>query len=497
MKKTTYKKMISKILICTMLSGASISLFAGCDFGNGENSSGSDNVNTYVVAKKHADENDKVYALTFDNAIGKNIMPVGAYAGPHSEDRVYKGQNLPSMVSEHYFDLYQEMGINFFTSTLNAKDAKIEEFLSLCDDYDMGAFITFDALNGPDVAPYVSTDTVESNLDLFANDHKSLLGFYLRDEPTKSMIDKLENTTNCLAESVYADTMYAYGNALPEYAGADFYWGAGSAENWETYLRAYCEQLQLQFLSFDFYPWYLSVDGSEVYNSGYIKALSVTRKVANDYKIPVWSCKQTGSIFETKDYPMSIQKILPNENKFRWQMSIDLAYGVKGFTYFLLCGDALGYDENIWEEGIDQYFGLFNAYTGEPNVWFDYAAEFDKHLTNIEGILMNSCHDGIIVNGAVIEKNNIGDEWIKSGSYYELESVSGSASLIGCYNYNGRTVLYVTNNSYSKNGTVTLNFSDNYGYTIFQKEQKFDESGKTLTLNLLPGEGTLVMLKYE
>ncbi len=455
----------------------------------------------YVVAKAHRAPSE-VYALTFDDAIGEDVMPVGSYAGPNNKEREYKGQTLPSMVSKEYFDLYKEMGLNFFTATHGVKSkTEIEEFLTLCDEYDMGAFLTFSELNGPEVAPYVTSSIVENCLGKYS-DYKSLLGFYLRDEPTTAMIDKLENTMNSLKESVHANTMYAYGNAFPDYATPAGYDQAGSVMSWEEYLDKYCKQLDLGYLSFDFYPWYIKSDGTEYYNSGYIKALSVARKVANKYKIPVWSCKQCGSVFES--LPMELQKITPTEDKFRWQMTVDLAYGVKGFTYFLLCGEALAYDTNkdadgnpIWQEGMDDYFGIFNGYTGKPNVWFDYAKEFDVHLTNVEKILMNSYHDGVIANGPVIEKNNMGEEWIKSGTYYELAKVSGATSLIGCYNYEGQTVLYVTNNSYTKNGTVTLTFDDKYGYDVYQGADNKFEQGKELTLDLLPGEGALVKLKYE
>ena len=109
---------------------------------------------------------------------------------------------------------------------------------------------------------------------------------------------------------------------------------------------------------------------------------------------------------------------------------------------------------------------------------------------------VNHCLSFEQVSDEVIEKNNMGEELIKSGKYHELTGVSGATSVVGCYNYQGQTVLYVTNNSYSKNGTVTLSFDQNYGYEIYQGGKKKESNGKEISLDLLPGEGVLVMPKY-
>lgn len=498
MKKFFKKRTVVSLLMANIFVMPFLFSMTGC---NQPSSDGGD-PNEYVVATKHTAP-EEVYALTFPEIMGENVMPVGSYAGPNSAERDYHGQHLPSMISEEYFKLYKEMGLNYFTATLPHNDPNIEKFLTLCDQNGMGAFPSFESLVGNgncSSAKDVTVDTVESSLDLFASEHKSLLGFYLRDEPTVSMIKNLENTTDCLAQSKYAGKKYAYGNALPEYAELNYMWDDPETPvgAWEDYLRLYCEKLNLGYLSFDFYPWHINQQtGKEVYNSGYVKALSVSRKVANEFKIPVWSCKQCGSIFDRVSKDM--QKILPNEDQFRWQMSIDLAYGVKGFTYFLLCGNALvGNNNPVWEEGFDDFFGIFNAYTGQPNVWFDYIKEFDKHLTKVERVLMQSYHDGVIATGRVIEKASIGDELIADGSYHELASIESKdvACLTGCYNYNGKTVLYVSNNSYSKSGKVKLNFKDNYGYVVIQKDTLTDKAGKSVELDLLPGEGAMVMVKY-
>ena len=53
-----------------------------------------------------------------------------------------------------------------------------------------------------------------------------------------------------------------------------------------------------------------------------------------------------------------------------------------------------------------------------------------------------------------------------------------------------------TDNSCPEHGSVTLKFKDKDVYTVYEKDQKTDKAGKSLTLDLLPGEGVMVMLKY-
>lgn len=187
MKKILSKKTISMLLASCVLATSSAMLFSSCDVldklisGINKDSSGEVPADSYVVAQRHAAP-EEVYALTFPEITGENIMPVGSYSGPHADDRNYHGQQLPSMVSDEYFKLYQEMGLNYFTATLPSNSAKTKKFLELCDEYNMGAFISFPELVGESVAPGVTTSTLENCLSMF-DDYKSVIGFYLRDEP--------------------------------------------------------------------------------------------------------------------------------------------------------------------------------------------------------------------------------------------------------------------------------------------------------------------------
>ena len=83
----------------------------------------------------------------------------------------------------------------------------------------------------------------------------------------------------------------------------------------------------------------------------------------------------------------------------------------------------------------------------------------------------------------------------KDGKFRELISVEGCDSLIGCFDYKGKTALYVVNNNFTDSGKVTLKFDDNYGYDVVNGLEKSFTSGEVVELELPAGAGALVVLK--
>ena len=79
-------------------------------------------------------------------------------------------------------------------------------------------------------------------------------------------------------------------------------------------------------------------------------------------------------------------------------------------------------------------------------------------------------------------------------SYRELKSVSGEA-LVGCFDYEGAPAYYVVNYSTETKNDVTLRFTDNYGYDVYQRATLASVHGTTMKLTLAPGEGALVVLR--
>jgi hypothetical protein len=79
--------------------------------------------------------------------------------------------------------------------------------------------------------------------------------------------------------------------------------------------------------------------------------------------------------------------------------------------------------------------------------------------------------------------------------FRQLKSVSDNG-LVGCFDYQGRTMLYVMNNTLDGDvETVTMQFDDIYAYDVIQRGVNRTALGKTLSLQLRGGEAALVLLR--
>ena len=99
---------------------------------------------------------------------------------------------------------------------------------------------------------------------------------------------------------------------------------------------------------------------------------------------------------------------------------------------------------------------------------------------------------GMIATGEKADRLTAGiqdDEFVLDGSFRQLSSVSGDASFVGCFDYQGWTALYVVNASRNDRATVGLHFDNVYAYDVTQRAETVSVVGKNMELNLQPGEG--------
>ena len=133
---------------------------------------------------------------------------------------------------------------------------------------------------------------------------------------------------------------------------------------------------------------------------------------------------------------------------------------------------------------------------GNKNRWYYYAQDINKHIAAIDEVLMNSVSKGIIVSGQKAQEYcaDTREAVLDGTSWRELADVSGN-TIVGCFNYQGKTALYVVNNDYEWAQDITLNFQDTYKVRVLQAADTKYLATNQLTLNMEAGEGVLVVFE--
>lgn len=181
----------------------------------------------------------------------------------------------------------------------------------------------------------------------------------------------------------------------------------------------------------------------------------------------------------------------PNDAQFQWNVNVNLAYGAQGIQYFSLFQPY--YFAWAESEPFDfQRNGMFGAW-GNKNEWYYYAQEANKQIAAVDEVLMNAKNKGVIVTGKQAIQDNTESECIMEGdSWRELVGVDGD-SMIGCFNYQGKTALYVVNYDYEYAQDITLHFNEQHDVTVIYDAQTSHYSAKDLTLPMQAGHGALVV----
>lgn len=473
------KKFCIAVLCAALLSLC----FAGCDKKGAEVEIIGPKT-TYTVTQKGVPE--PVFSVSYDVIGGKDVMPIGGWWGPHTPTSVSQnGQLLPDYVTDEYFELFSNAGVNIITATPNiwATDSvSIKKALELSAKYGMGYYV-----NDPYIHSIDNIDTMEERLKEYMG-YESCVGIHMKDEPYMNEFDNMGKIYEAYAKLNY-DKQHLYTNLWPDH-GLNLSGDPTVSATYKEYLTTFMEKLKPAFISYDFYPF---TDNSQSSKNQryYFQNLSVVRTVANDYGVPFWVFIQAGGQWESAGKP-SKEEYYPTEAAMMWNINTSLAYGAKSLQYFTLIEpDSLMTTDN----GVDfERLGMVGA-GGNINRWYYYAQKANKHIAAIDYVLMNASNIGIIAEGTLARSYVTGPELLKDGKFRQLKSVDAEEVIVGCFDYLGGTALYVVNNSSFDKQNVTLNFDEKYGYDVIQRAQKISVTATNLPLILEPGEGALVVLR--
>lgn len=414
---------------------------------------------------------------SMETALGKDVMPIGAWVSPPPENAIY-GQKNPNYITDANYKLAKEAGLNIIYGLYENVENRLADVQRALDAAQANG-LKYLVRDANAKAGIDDEEMMQSALEVYKN-HPAYLGNLIQDEPSIRFFEMLgayhNNYRKVLPHS------YFYINILPNYASknqihidvTDERGGVASTEDYAQYLREYMDVVKPQFISYDYYP----LEGEfPSMKQGYFENMSLIRKVSMEHKIPFWVFIQSCSYNAITRIPVRAETL--------WQVNTALAYGAQGIQYF-----------TFWTPlESDDFQGAMITKTGEiTQVYYDVQAA-NRQIAAVDHVLMNAVSQGV-----VIHKDSpvpIPEEDILR-TYGELVSLEGETPvLVGCFDNAGQSAYYVVNNTIEAAGNTTMNFNTTVSVSVTQNGVTTQKTGESLVLQLEAGEGVLVEINTK
>lgn len=434
-------------------------------------------------------EAEKAAAVSFDFLGGQDVMPISGYAGPSNTEYSIDGLSLPDYISDEYMELIADCGVNLIHQgniNYTYSPENVDKVLKLGEKYGVGIFV-FDSMvcqgTGENAASLKELDARINNYQ----DYPAFCGVYVVDEPGTSYFQAEVSVQRNLPDYVPVFNnlkeldIVGAGNLCPV-------WYDYEHEAYNQYVEEYITTCNPPYVSFDYYVWDSARD-----QTGYFYNIDVIRHYCNKYNVPFWSYIQAGSQWNDGGSKFDTDTYYPSEGQLHWSINTALATGAKGIEYFPVIQPYYF----AWAESKEfdvQRNGLIGTW-GNKTQWWYYAKNANAQVAAVDEVLMNAVNKGVLVSGKKATAHTEGREFVIEGtSFRELESIEGSA-LVGCFNYQGKTALYVVNYETEYAQKVTLNLYDSYNMKIVQNTETSRVNTNQLVLDMKPGTGVLVVFE--
>ena len=436
-----------------------------------------------------AEEDTGVYSIGFDIMGGKDVMPLGVFFGPDSKYYdVENGNQIDHLNKAKYFDYMVDAKLNMVTVSYDYYNGAhlqqpIMESLDLCLERNIGYFMHDYRVE--------SAYTASKWMDIIKDwiNHPAVAGVHFADEPKQV---KFEEIAECYRawDSLQIHDKSLFTNLYATGCSGTMLSGTSTPITIEEYYRSFIETVKPPMISSDIYPFRSPNQGTHS-NINFLKDMSLMRRLSKEYKIAFWTYVAAG--MQHNDAGSEIMSTLPyyqSEGEMLWNINIPLAYGCTGISYFTYFQP----DHYAYAPGNDRDFhrnGILGV-AGNKNQWYYYVRKANTQIAAIDHILMNASSMGVIPVGTYADR--LVQSYEKISSFRELTGVTGEDFIVGCFDYLGKTALYVVNNSSTEKHKATLKFSSNNHYTVIQRAVTRETDGKDLALTLETGEGVMVVV---
>lgn len=427
----------------------------------------------------------------FDNIGDKNVMPImGGFSSFPRDTRVEEGI-APDFISDEHFKQLAECGLNVVGGYTNFEWEPELVLKSLDLAHKCG--LQYRVWDSWFMESYLSGQTltkeaVEKRIEAYCH-HPAYCGIQILDEPTSEiyMNNPKKNISNFgdLIHVLRELDVFNVQCILPLYD----YHIDGMKDVYRAYVREYCETFKPEMLRYDHYPF--NDKGPQL--ERFFWNMSVIREFAKEYDIPFSVAIQAGGQWNDHQAHFDSIPYYPNEGQFYWNVNMCLAMGTKCIGYFPVVQPF----HFAWAKSKKYDFernGFF-GHDGRKNPWYYYAQNINKQIAAIDEVLMNSVNEGMIVNGEQAEKDvRTTSCVIEEKAYRELVEVTGN-TLIGCFDFEGKTALYVVNYEMEAAQKIGLRFKEPCNVYIIQNAESRFDIAETIELDMTPGDGILIVVE--
>lgn len=445
----------------------------------------------YTVTIK---ETPASYGSVKIKGIDDDVMPIGGFIGP-TANYSFNGYKYPSIITDAVYEKMAMAGVNLVFDMKHdyatiKEGSNQQKCLELAKKYGIQYIVMDTSLvnaQPEDPANIFVGDAAKMKERITAYQDYPISGWYVRDEPRQRVFNKLGEFYDVM-HGVNAELNNAgyigYTNLFPNIGGAGLAGEGMQPITYQQYIDYWAAEAP-GFLMYDYYPM---AGAGTLVGGNWFTFLQMYQTAAEKNNMPFWPYIQTFG-----KAPDAYSNRQPNESEFLWMINTSLAMGAKGYAFFPLC---MPPEYLIWGVEDSRDIAIINEF-GSANAYAYYAAKAAEQVRAIDHVLMKSAWMGLMSheNKDHYSPASVGDVNLLQ-KYRQLKSISGDTAVVGCFDYNGATALYVVNNSIVKgSGEVTLKFDGNYGYDIVQRGTSYFKTGKNLTLNVEAGESVLVVLR--
>lgn len=410
-------------------------------------------------------------------------MPKANAVGSNNEPGVN-----PSFINPDIYQMYKDAGFNVVVPTYQREPHEtidVHREVEICNELGLGYLIRdmdffCDSKYGKETSKSQSQfkDILQEKWYL---SQPCIYGIQTKDEPTMYDFEEMGNFYRALYE--FNETKWGFTTIFPSYANAtqlgvtDLVQEMSLWDAYKIYAKTFLEKTNASYILYDHY-FRSSLTINDTFSL--MRSLSFYSNLSMDAQC-AFMCAIEAIPSHQADY------------KTRWTVNMSLAYGCKGLEYYTYWPTIGGTTSmSSWEK--PSRGGLVSA-NGIPHDSYYYVTEINKNVHTVDKYLMDSSFRGIQYFGNQTVYIEESDKLNESDC---LMDVTGGDAFVGVFDYNGKHLYYVVNNSFdSGNQPFVAKFRKKCNlHLLNSKCDKTVENSYAAGFTLSGGEAILIEVDY-